>query len=226
MISSLDFIGKEFVIYGGIAVFIFGILGEFLNTLVFLSLRTFRENSCAFFLTIMSIVNIGQLCTNVLPRIMISIYGTDGTDLSLFFCKFRFFFSQSCTIISLTCFCLATIDQYCATSSRPRLQRLCNIKLAKRLAIIFIFIWILHGIPYIIFLGHIVSPTTGKVTCMVTNFNYLQYRTYVVIRDVQLTLTLMSAHIFSLTLTMSASAVSLTLMVSASGYRSRSYECS
>jgi hypothetical protein len=103
-ISSLEFIGKHVTIYGGIIIFVCGILGELLNTIVFVSLRTFRQNSCVFYLTIMSILNIGQLCTTVLSRIMISVYGSDETNLSLIYRKFRFFFSQFCTALSLTCF--------------------------------------------------------------------------------------------------------------------------
>ena len=112
---------------------------------------------------------------------MLTIYNTDGTETSLFYCKCRLYIVHMCTLLSLTCFCLATIDQYCATCSRPRLQQLCNIKLARRLVIIFGFIWILHGIPYLLFFQHVISPVTGKVSCSMVNNIYLQYRIYVIV---------------------------------------------
>ncbi|CAF0985806.1 unnamed protein product [Adineta steineri] len=180
-ISSLIFAGKQVTIYGGITVIIAGVLGECLNMIVFLSLRTFRQNSCIFYLTIMSILNIGELLADLLPRIIQTIYNTDGTETSLFYCKFRLYLTQICTLLSLTCFCLATIDQYCATCSRPRLQQLCNIKLARYLIIIFSFIWILHGIPYLIYFQHIILPTTGQITCAMVNTSYIKYRIYVVV---------------------------------------------
>jgi hypothetical protein len=180
-VSSLIFAGKQVTIYGGITVVVVGVLGECLNTIIFLSLRTFRQNSCTFYLTIMSILNIGELLADLLPRVMLAIYNRDGTEASLFYCKFRLYFVQICTMLSLTCYCLATIDQYCATCSRPRLQQLCNIRLARRLVSIFGFIWILHGIPYLLFFEHVVSPITGEVSCAMINPIYLQYRIYVVV---------------------------------------------
>jgi hypothetical protein len=180
-ISSLDFARKQVTIYGGTSMIVTGVLGGLLNTIVFLSLSTFRQSSCAFYLTIMSILNTTELLTDVLSRVTLSIYNTDGTDTSLIYYKFRSFFTQVCTVISLTCFCLATIDQYCATSCHSRLQQLCNIKRARCLVIIFICIWILHGIPYLVLYVHIVSPLTGEVTCTMTNAIYIQYRSYVIV---------------------------------------------
>jgi hypothetical protein len=179
--SSLIYTGKQVTIYGGMIVVIAGVLGEFLNTIVFLSLQTFRQNSCAFYLTVMSILNIIELLIDLLPRIILAIYNTDGTETSLFYCKCRLYVVLICTILSLTCFCLATIDQYWATCSRPRLQQLCNIKLARWLVLIFGFIWILHGIPYLVFSQQVKSPITGKITCSMVNPVYLKYRIYVIV---------------------------------------------
>ncbi len=181
VIASYTFFSEQVTIYGGISVFIAGVLGVILNTIVFLSLRTFRQSSCAFYLTIMSSVNIGYLFFSILPRIMSTIYNTDGTETSLFYCKFRTYFSTICITISLTCFCLATIDQYCATCSRPRFQQWCNIKLAQRLVIIFTIIWILHATPYLCLFYHVVSPVTGQVSCTMTNTIYIRYRAYVIV---------------------------------------------
>ncbi|CAF1250171.1 unnamed protein product [Adineta steineri] len=179
-ISSLNFAGRQIIIYGGTFVFIVGIIGGFFNTIVFLSLQTFRQSSCAFYLTIMSIMNIAQLFTTTLSRIISNVYNNDGTDASLFYCKFRFYLPTVCTMISLTCFCLATFDQYCATSSRLYLQQLCNIKLARRLVMLFTLIWILHATPFLILFEHVSSPITGKITCTLTNVIYIQYRAYVI----------------------------------------------
>jgi hypothetical protein len=181
IISSLTFSGNQVTIYGGITIVVAGVLGECLNTIVFLSLRTFRQNSCAFYLTVMSILNIGELFADLLPRVLLAIYNTNGTETSIFYCKFRLYFVEICTLLSLTCFCLATMDQYCATCCRPRLKKLCSIKLAQRLIIIFGIIWIFHGIPYLIYFQHIVSPLTGKVICAMVNTPYLQYRIYVIV---------------------------------------------
>jgi len=173
--SSLIFAAQQVTIYMGIPTLIAGLIGEILNCIVFLSLKTFRENSCAFYLTIMSFVNIGQLLTSLLPRIMINGFDIDWTHTSSFYCKFRIYILQLSTLMSATCMCLATIDQFFATCFNPRWQRWSNIKVAHRMTIICAIICLLHGILYWIFYDHIDSPITGRHTCMSTNEIFQQY---------------------------------------------------
>ena len=178
MSTTLSFIGKEITIYCGIPVLVLGVLGCLLNILVFLSLQTFRQSSCAFYLTIMSVCNIGQLFYGLFVRIMNTLTNTDSTVTSLFYCKSRLYLIQVFIGTSMTCFCLATIDQYFATCTRPRFQQWCNIRLAQRIVIISIIIWILHGIPYIVFFDQVVTPTTNQITCIDTNYIFEQYRVF------------------------------------------------
>ena len=180
LVTYLELIAKEMSVYFGIAFLVAGTIGNILTILVFLSLRTFRQNSCAFYLTIMSVVNIGQLATGLLTRIMTTGFGIDWTQTSLFFCKFRYFLFPATSLISFTCICVATIDQYFATCSRPRLQQLCNIKLAQRLSAFFIALWALHGIPYLILFEriNIFSPDKVTVICATTNTIFVKYHSY------------------------------------------------
>ncbi|CAF0815592.1 unnamed protein product [Adineta ricciae] len=176
--ASLALASKQIIIYGGIPVCITGIIGNALNLIVFLSLETFRKNACAFYLIMMSMFNIGQLCFGFFfSRVIIALIGTDGTTSSLFYCKFRISLSQFCVAASLTCFCLATVDQFFATCSQPRWQRFSNIKVAHRLVIITILLWICHGIPYIVFYHHIES-STNTTSCGSDNLMFNNYRAY------------------------------------------------
>ncbi len=77
MISSLNFVAQQITFYFGILIFIAGITAEFLIIIVFLSLRTFRENSCTFYITVMSFTNIGQLMTGLLSCLMMSGFNID-----------------------------------------------------------------------------------------------------------------------------------------------------
>jgi hypothetical protein len=174
--SYLDFIVQEVSIYFGFPILIGGTIGNILNIMVFLSLRTFRQRSCVFYLIVMSIVNIGQLTTGALARIMTSGFNTDWTQTSLFFCKLRYFIFPATSLISFTCICLATIDQYLATSFRPRWQQWSNIKIARRLTIFFVILWTLHGIPYLILFEQVNS--SNKITCLASSPIFLQYRSY------------------------------------------------
>jgi hypothetical protein len=160
---------QKVTIYLGIPILTAGVVGDLINIIVFLSLQTFRQNSCAFYLTTMSIVNIGHLITGLLSRIMISGFNIDWTETSLFYCKFRPYCLQSCILISFTCMCLATIDQFLATCSNPRWQLWNNIKIARRLTLGFTLIWLLHGIPYWIYYNQLKSDTTNLSVCRSTN---------------------------------------------------------
>jgi hypothetical protein len=149
--SSLTVIGREITIYGGFLILIVGVLGQLTNIIVFLSLQTFRQNSCAFYLIIMSIVNIGQLLLGLFTRILIAGFGIDWTLTSLVYCKFRIPFLQLCSLMSYTCLCLATIDQYFATCTRRRWQQWSSIKTAHRLTIISTIIICIILFPYPIY---------------------------------------------------------------------------
>ena len=100
IISSLSFIGQQITIYVGILTIIAGVVGGCLIIIVFLSLRTFRQSSCAFYLTIMSIVNIGQLFTGLLTRIMISGFDIDWTQIHYFIVNFDYIAFQICALMS------------------------------------------------------------------------------------------------------------------------------
>ncbi|CAF1370331.1 unnamed protein product [Adineta ricciae] len=167
--TSLVFISQQVTKYLFTPILIFGVLGGCFNLLIFLSLRTFRENSCAFYLTIGSLANIGGLLSGLLWRLMNFGYNIDWTSTSIFYCKFRVFCLQESTLLSFTCICLAAIDQFLATSTRLRWQRWCNTKVAHRLVLFFSCLWMLHGISIFPFYNHVLSAATNQTVCIVTN---------------------------------------------------------
>ena len=173
--SSLAFISQQVVIYVGFFIFIAGIIGEPLVLLVFLSLKTFRESSCAFYLTVMSFVNIFHLFTGLLTFIMINGFSINWTNMSLIYCKFRQFYVQLCALTSFTCVCLATIDQFLATCSNPRWHRWNNIKLARYILIGAVTVWFSVEVPFILYYDHMVSSTTGISSCGITNTGFEKY---------------------------------------------------
>jgi hypothetical protein len=179
VITSLLAANQKIVAYVGISILIIGIFGGILNTIVFLSLKTFRESSCAFYLTVLSIVNIGQLITGLLSRVMITGFGIDWTQMSVFYCKFRTFAFQVTSMISLTCICLATIDQYLATCTRRRWQQWSNIKIAHCMIIITILMALIVQIPCIIFYDHVKSSLTDTISCTATNNGFVTFNAYV-----------------------------------------------
>ncbi|CAF0973357.1 unnamed protein product [Adineta ricciae] len=177
--SSFTLISKYISIYAGTPIFILGVAGGVCNLIVFLSLQTFRHSSSAIFLTVMSFVNIGQLVTGLLSRIMISGFDIDWTRTSEFYCKFRIFCLQFCALSSYTCLCLATINQFMATSFRIRWQQCFDVRRAIIACGIFLIIWIAQGIPAIVAFNLSYNTQTKTVSCTITDASYSPYYSYV-----------------------------------------------
>jgi len=168
---SLSYIGEQITIYGGLFILIMGVVGNGINILVFSSVPNYRRTPCTFYFLIASIFSIAYLTINLTSRIVSDGFGNDLTRTSTSWCKIREFCIVTLSLITLTCSCLATIDQYFATSQSAYLRRFSNIKWAHRITIIVIIIWCLHGIP--IFLFYNITPIT--TTCVNTNNSYAVY---------------------------------------------------
>lgn len=118
MLISLQNVSRQITIYLGIFILTAGIIGCSLNLIVFLSLKTFRQSSCAFLLTVMSAVCISQLITGLLPYIVNNGFAYDLTQTSIFYCKFRWYLLQFSILTTFTCMSLSTLDQYLAICTR------------------------------------------------------------------------------------------------------------
>ena len=177
-ILFLNSLGDHIVTYLGIFVVIAGILGESLNIIVFLSLRTFRQSSCAFHLTVMSMVNICQLLSSLFSRIIPAELDIDWSKTSAFYCKFRFYLYQVSAMISLTCLCLAVIDQYLATCVSLYWQRLASIRVAHRAAAVNVSIWIIYNIPVFVYYNYIVSSKNHQAICVINDQVFTQFNNY------------------------------------------------
>ena len=169
---------KQIVKYSGIFCFLIGIIGGLFNVLVFLTLRTFRQSPCAFYLTVMSIANINQIIIVILADFLNASYSIDWTQTSIVYCKMRPLLFHVIRITSSACLCLATIDQYLCTSPRPYWRQWSNIKLSHRLIAIFISVWIIAEIPCLVYYNHTISSSTGKVSCTITNVAFIKFNEY------------------------------------------------
>jgi uncharacterized membrane protein len=74
-------------------------------------------------------------------------------------------------LTSFTCSCLATIDQFFATSRNAYFRRFSTINWAHRIVFIVMIIWCFHEIP--VFLFYNIPPVI--TTCKSTNRRYVAY---------------------------------------------------
>ncbi|CAF1930123.1 unnamed protein product [Rotaria magnacalcarata] len=171
--ESLKLATNECNIYGGFFVFSIGVIGNVLNIIIFSSLKTFREMSSTFYMTVTSAVNIFQLIFGLLTRILINGYNIDPTKTSSFMCKARQFILITTMLIVFTCMCFAAIDQFLLLTNPWR--HLCNLQLASRLVIIAFIVSFLHGIPVILFQDLYPPLVTGQTSCSFTSIGYSIY---------------------------------------------------
>jgi hypothetical protein len=176
-IDTLTFASQQITVYVGWFSFIAGLLGNTLNIIIFITLKSFRQTSCAFYLTTASAVNIVQLVGGLLSRILISGYNIDLTKTSAALCKIRVCIGYIATLIWLTCICLAVADQFASITIRWR--HLCTRRLAGHIVLAVILFWFLYGIPYLIYYDVSVSATNGTATCTNTNSYFASYISHV-----------------------------------------------
>jgi len=145
---SLIYIGQQCTIYGGLSLLVTGIFGNGMNIFIFSCVRTYRTTPSTFYFLVESICN-GLYVVIILTTRMIDLgYGIDFTLSSTIWCRMREFLISTLTLISLTCSCLATIDQFFIPSRNASFRRCSKIQWAHRIVLLTIIIWCLHGIPF------------------------------------------------------------------------------
>lgn len=173
---SLTYIGDQITVYIGSLFLFIGVIGNGINIFIFSTTPTYRKNPSVFYFLVGSITNIIFILINLITRIVTAVDGFDLTRTSLVWCKARAFFAGSLAPISMTCSCLATIDQYLATSKNAHARAYSNIRWAHRIIIIVIIVWCIHGM-----FGPVFYNITS-VRCASTNSVYANYATvYVVV---------------------------------------------
>lgn len=161
----LNFAKAQLNIYFGLFILITGIFGQIGNILVFTSLKTFRETTCAFYLTIVSIANLGQSFV-ILLRIIVGF--SINSDTSRIVCRLRWGVGRCIAMISIICLCLSTVDQFL---SMTKYYYFTSMKLARRYVLIASIISLIHGV--IIFIYY----DSNRVSCIITNEIFAKYFT-------------------------------------------------
>ncbi|CAF1090676.1 unnamed protein product [Adineta ricciae] len=163
-IFSYQLISQSMTIYFGFFTLITGFFGGLLNILVFMTLKTFRSTPCVFYLTTASVVNVTQLLTSLLIRILSYGFYVDPTRVS-WFCKLRMFTVQYSALISLTCMSLAIVDQFVSMKH----ERLSSLQLAHRHVFISCIIFLIHGIPFLLYFGSV------NDVCQIVDSSFAKY---------------------------------------------------
>ncbi|CAF0729200.1 unnamed protein product [Adineta ricciae] len=170
--STLTLVARNLLVYGGSFVFVLGVVGNVLNIILFLSLKTFRETSAVMYLLLTSFAHIGLLLAGLITRIAYNIFAVDWTTLSVVYCKFRIYFFHFCGLCALAGISLAIIDQFLATSTRPQWRQCSNSKNARYLSILTLIFWLAYLCPHLVNFDIVVDD---RPSCAITNSVYAKY---------------------------------------------------
>ncbi|UJR10907.1 hypothetical protein I4U23_015094 [Adineta vaga] len=168
---TLTYLGQQLTIYIGIFLFIIGVIGNGMNVFILSSTATYRKNPSTFCFLLSSITNCLYIIIILTVRILSVGYELDLTSSSIVWCKMRPFLVSVLALISLTCSCMATVDQFLITSKNVLLRQYSNIKRTHRITFGMIIIWCLHGIPFLVYYN---IELESKM-CLITNPIYRNY---------------------------------------------------
>jgi hypothetical protein len=135
------------------------LIGNTLNLIIFTHQKIFRSQQCIFYFNIKSIIDCTHLFLILISRISIDAFHTNLSEKSHIWCKLKLSIYQTCTFISLVTIRFAVIDQYLSTNPSPRLRKKSTLELAQALICINTSVWLLHGIPFLLFFE--IQPSLG-----------------------------------------------------------------
>jgi hypothetical protein len=144
-------IGNIYMISAGIFNLIFGFVGNISIILIFTTLRVFKGNQSAFYLTAEAISNIGLLLALYVPRILNYILDHDPVLASLNWCKVRAMIAQIFGLCSLCSVCFLSFDQYLSTNLQYYWRQMSTLDLAHILILFSICFAMLHSTLFYIF---------------------------------------------------------------------------
>jgi hypothetical protein len=145
IINPLDFATKQINIYFGLSILIMGIIGNLFNIIIFRTRKPFRKTPCAFYLTMASIFNVGQLITGVFISILAAGFNINPIGV-LSICKIRKIMAQWFGLLSLNSICLAIIDRYLSIKYHYSI----SLKSASGFIATTCFLWSIHDIFFIL----------------------------------------------------------------------------
>ena len=168
---SLVYVAQQFTLYVGFLVFLMGMFGNAMVILIFSTERTYRAKPCVIYILVASVHDLLLVLFILSIRIVSVGFGIDVTGRSVLCCKARYYLFCIWAGVSLTCQCLATIDQFLVTSQSVYLRRLSTLKGAYRTIALTVVVWWLHGTPWLFYQD--ISPVSR--TCVYSNAIFLRY---------------------------------------------------
>ncbi|CAF1147311.1 unnamed protein product [Rotaria magnacalcarata] len=187
IIPTIVYMQQQLTRYACSVWLIFGIPGCLLNVIL-LSRRQMRGTSCCnYFLgasTIM-IISLSLGCGSLLY----TLNNPDPATTIRAFCKLRMYILQSTFMMSRWMITIACVDRYASSSSNAGRRRFAHVRIARRVVIIIICIWLLLPLHTLIF--YEIRPGGGVCGIIYNRAAALYHSSYTIITGGVFPLTIM-----------------------------------
>ena len=125
--------------YGQPTLFAVGVVGCFLNILIFLR-PSMRHNSCAIYFHASSWANLSCLCWGVLASMLVFFTGNNPASYSIVYCRIRFYMVGFSQYASRAFLILACLDRFLLCSTSVCQRQFCRVNVAKKMVPLATFI--------------------------------------------------------------------------------------
>ncbi len=132
--------------------FIFGVIGNFLNMIVFYQ-KHLRKNSCSVYFISTSVFNLLVMFFGILPIVLPSYLSYDYASYSISYCKSRSYIVHVLLMMSRSSVALASIDRFALCTPNIHLRFLNQYHIAIRLMILVCFLWLVIPIHMLVEVG-------------------------------------------------------------------------
>ena len=142
--ASLSSVQNDMTRYGMTTYLIIGSIGLIFNISIFRQ-SAYRQNSCALYISTMSICGLLGLHISVVP-IIYALYHPNPLTNSLVFCQMQFYIRHTCNQLTRTFLVFACADRYASCSNRANIRAFNRPKMTKRMTLSAILFWLILSV--------------------------------------------------------------------------------
>jgi hypothetical protein len=169
-IDILNYATTQIYIYGYCFIFLTGMIGNSISILMFTT--GLKGNPCSLYLLTTEVCDCLEILVWIVPYTIQVIYGKNGTESFLPWCKLMPYLADVFTMMSIATLCLASIDRYHSTCRSVRKRQWSSMKVAKISILLTIFISLLLQMPDLIFYQIVDDDSINYCTPVADTYAY------------------------------------------------------
>ncbi|CAF1251649.1 unnamed protein product [Adineta ricciae] len=161
---------------GGPILIVIGTLSCFMSLRVF-TRRTLRQSPCSIYLIASTLANFLMIYTSILISTLGTGYNIEPSAYDIIFCRFRYYITFVCDVLSPSYLILAVIDRILITSRNASTRQRSTSRLAYICVVVITLFWLIFHIHALIFTV-IIKSASGVDVCYFQPGVYLTLVSY------------------------------------------------